>query len=55
MTLDAQPPMAKTEDFSLVVGGAVYQLLIRIGLVRPPLDRVGWRMCSRPRRLPFAC
>jgi hypothetical protein len=33
-----------TKDFSLVLGGPVYQLLRRAGLVKPPLDRVGWRI-----------
>ena len=32
------------QDFSLVTGGPVYQLLLRARLVRPPLDRVGWRV-----------
>jgi hypothetical protein len=33
-----------TKDFSLVSGGPVYQLLLRVGLVKPPFDRVAWRM-----------
>jgi hypothetical protein len=33
-----------TKDFSLVSGGPVYQLLRRVGLVKPPFDRVAWRM-----------
>jgi len=32
------------EGFSLFLGGPVYQLLIRAGLVRPPLDRLKWRL-----------
>lgn len=32
------------DDFSLVLGGPVYQLLLRTRLVRPPLDRVGPRI-----------
>lgn len=32
------------KDFSLVAGGPLYQLLLRTRLVRPPLDRVGWRV-----------
>ena len=32
------------KDFSLVLGGPVYQFFLRIGLVRPPLDRVAWRV-----------
>lgn len=31
-------------SFSLVLGGPLYQLLLRIGLVKPPLDRVQWRI-----------
>jgi len=27
-----------------VSGGPLYQFLLRVGLVRPPLDRVGWRI-----------
>ena len=34
----------RTEDFSLVLGGPVYQFLLRVGLVKPPLHRVAWRM-----------
>lgn len=33
-----------TKGFSLVAGGPLYQLLLRVGLVKPPLDRVGWRI-----------
>ena len=33
-----------TKDFSLVLGGPLYQLLVRAGLVRPPLDRVAARI-----------
>jgi hypothetical protein len=33
-----------TKDFSLVLGGPVYQYLIRVGLVKPPLDQLGWRV-----------
>jgi hypothetical protein len=35
-------PTAK--DFSLMLGGPLYQYFLRVGLVKPPLDRVGWRM-----------
>jgi hypothetical protein len=34
----------QTEDFSLVLGGPLYQALLRSGLVRPPLDRVRGRI-----------
>jgi hypothetical protein len=27
----------------LVLGGPLYQLMLRMGLIRPPLDRVAWR------------
>jgi hypothetical protein len=33
-----------TKDFSLMLGGPLYQLFLRVGLVKPPLDRVGWRI-----------
>ena len=33
-----------TKDFSLVLGGPLYQFLLRVGLVRPPLDRVASRI-----------
>jgi hypothetical protein len=32
------------EDFSLVLGGPLYQLLLRSGLIRPPLGHLGWRI-----------
>jgi hypothetical protein len=34
----------ETRGFSLVAGGPLYQLLLRVGLVKPPLDRMGWRI-----------
>ena len=33
-----------TKDFSLVLGGPLYQFLVRVGLVRPPLDRAAGRI-----------
>jgi hypothetical protein len=36
--------VAQTEDFSLVLGGPLYQLLLRSRLVRPPLGKLGWRI-----------
>jgi len=33
-----------TKDFSLMLGGPLYQFLVRVGLVRPPLDRVALRI-----------
>jgi hypothetical protein len=35
-----------TKDFSLMLGGPLYQYLLRVGLVKPPLDRAGWRMIA---------
>jgi hypothetical protein len=32
------------ESFSLVLGGPLYQLMLRSGLIRPPLGQVGWRI-----------
>lgn len=42
MTTEA--PVQESQDFSLVLGGPLYQLLRRLGLIRPPLQRVGPRM-----------
>ncbi len=42
MSVRATPD--RTEDFSLFLGGPFYQLLLRVGLVKPPLDRVGLRL-----------
>jgi len=33
-----------SKDFSLVLGGPLYQFFVRVGLVRPPLDRVESRI-----------
>jgi len=35
---------APAEDFSLVLGGPLYQLLLRFGLIRPPLGHVAFRV-----------
>jgi hypothetical protein len=32
------------QDFSLVLGGPLYQLMLRSGLVRPPFGKLGWRI-----------
>lgn len=37
----APPP---DEEFSLFLGGPLYQFLRRIGLIKPPLDRMKWRV-----------
>jgi hypothetical protein len=44
MLMVSETAAAKTEDFSLVMGGPLYQMLLRAGLVKPPLDRLKWRM-----------
>jgi hypothetical protein len=42
--MEADPTPSETRDFSLVLGGPLYQLLVRSGLIRPPLNRVGRRV-----------
>src|SRR3954454_14794556 len=32
------------EDFSLVLGGPLYQLMLRSGLIDPPLGHLAWRI-----------
>jgi len=32
------------ENFSLVLGGPLYQLMLRSGLIQPPLGHLGWRI-----------
>jgi hypothetical protein len=34
----------QSEDFSLVLGGPLYQLLLRVRLIQPPLGHIGWRI-----------
>jgi hypothetical protein len=34
----------ETEDFSLVLGGPLYQLFLRSGLVKPPFGNLRWRI-----------
>jgi len=34
----------QTEDFSLVLGGPLYQLLLRYRLIEPPFGQLGWRI-----------
>jgi hypothetical protein len=34
----------QNEDFSLVLGGPLYQLLLRSGLIEPPFGNLGWRI-----------
>jgi hypothetical protein len=33
-----------TKGFSLMLGGPLYHYFLRVGLVKPPLDRVAWRL-----------
>jgi hypothetical protein len=40
----ATPAIQKTEDFSLVLGGPLYQLLLRSGLIRPPFGNISSRI-----------
>lgn len=42
--MEPDPSPSETHDFSLVLGGPLYQLLLRSGLIRPPLNRVGRRI-----------
>ncbi|HXX29087.1 MAG TPA: hypothetical protein VEJ89_00025 [Myxococcaceae bacterium] len=42
--MDAKPSTPEGGDFSLVLGGPLYQLLVRAKLIKPPLNRVGRRM-----------
>src|SRR5262245_1671711 len=34
----------ETQDFSLVLGGPLYQLMLRSGLIRPPLGHIASRI-----------
>jgi hypothetical protein len=34
----------QNEDFSLVLGGPLYQLLLRFKLIQPPFGHLGWRI-----------
>lgn len=36
--------IGQSEDFSLVLGGPLYQLLLRSGLIKPPLGHLGGRI-----------
>ena len=39
-----KPEAEQVEDFSLVLGGPLYQLFLRSGLIQPPLGHVGHRI-----------
>jgi hypothetical protein len=40
----AMPDVEQSEDFSLVLGGPLYQLSLRSGLVKPPFGNLSWRI-----------
>jgi hypothetical protein len=42
--LAGRPETGQTEEFSLVLGGPLYQLLVRSKLIRPPFGNLGWRI-----------
>jgi len=43
----SQPPLTpQAPDFSLVLGGPLYQMYLRSGLVQPPAGRLGRRICA---------
>lgn len=45
--MNSQPPVTpQASDFSLVLGGPLYQMYLRSGLVRPPADLVGRRILA---------
>jgi hypothetical protein len=46
--VDTPPDRRDGEDFSLVLGGPMYQLLLRTRLVRPPLELLHRRMIAIP-------
>jgi len=39
-----KPELGQSEDFSLVLGGPLYQLLLRSGLIRPPFGNLASRI-----------
>src|SRR5436309_2028374 len=39
-----KPDNNQSEEFSLVLGGPLYQLSVRAGLIRPPFGNLGWRI-----------
>jgi len=45
-TTSDHPEAADSEEFSLVLGGPLYQLLLRTRLARPPLDLVNRRVVA---------
>src|SRR5215472_1736341 len=41
-----KPSVRENEDFSLVLGGPVYQLLVRTGFIKPPFRHMAWRVVA---------
>jgi hypothetical protein len=39
-----KPEIGQDEDFSLVLGGPLHQLMLRSKLIRPPFGNLGWRI-----------
>lgn len=39
-----EPGAGESEEFSLVLGGPLYQFLLRSKLIRPPFGNLGWRI-----------
>ena len=39
-----KPATGQNEDFSLVLGGPLYQLLLRSRLIEPPFGNLAWRI-----------
>ncbi len=46
MARECEPADATTRDFSLVLGGLLYQFLARVGLLTPPVGRLAWRLIA---------
>ena len=44
MKIPSETPKVAPDEFSLILGGPLYQVLLHIGLVKPPPDRVGGRI-----------
>ena len=40
----AKPEAGQSEEFSLVLGGPLYQLMLRSKLIQPPFGNLGWRI-----------
>jgi hypothetical protein len=44
LSVVAKPETGQREEFSLVLGGPVYQLMLRSKLIQPPFGNLGWRI-----------